>query len=414
MGLKKIQISDWKQFRNVEIEFHPKLTVLTGANGSGKTTILNILAQHFGWGIHELSTPAKDTQTGLMRFFTRFLFLKNIFQPQESAATIGKLEYDSGNSANLEIPNQDAASYQVNISGRQEVKGLYIPSHRPLFSYTAVSQLPIQKRSKSEAFSLVVNSLRQRVLGGGGHPTNYHIKETLLTWAVYGFGNNVIEADQEQIDNYNGFEDILRKVLPKQIGFERFAIRKNEVVLETKTGQFMIDAVSGGVSAIIDLAWQIYMASTKDGEKLTVLIDEAENHLHATMQRSILPDFLNAFPSIQFIVSTHNPLIVGSVKDSRVYVLQFGDDNRVFSSELDIVNKAKTASEILRDVLGVPFTMPVWVEEKLQEIVSKYSKGEINEETIGEMRNELSEVGLEELIPEATIKTLEKSDNDKN
>ncbi|MFC3243974.1 AAA family ATPase [Gordonia humi] len=32
----RIQISNWRQFRNVDVKFHNRLTVLTGANGSGK------------------------------------------------------------------------------------------------------------------------------------------------------------------------------------------------------------------------------------------------------------------------------------------------------------------------------------------------------------------------------------------
>ena len=45
---KGIKIKNWRQFNNIDIEFHPNLTVITGANGAGKTTILSILSKHFG------------------------------------------------------------------------------------------------------------------------------------------------------------------------------------------------------------------------------------------------------------------------------------------------------------------------------------------------------------------------------
>jgi len=45
----RLQVHDWRQFGSVDLQFHPRLTVLTGANASGKTTLLNLLARHFQW-----------------------------------------------------------------------------------------------------------------------------------------------------------------------------------------------------------------------------------------------------------------------------------------------------------------------------------------------------------------------------
>jgi predicted ATPase len=232
----------------------------------------------------------------------------------------------------------------------------------------------------------------------------------LLSWAMGGNGNEFIEPDPELRQNFLGFQKVLQSVLPTTLQFKELTIRSYEIVLVTGTGEFMIDSVSGGVSAIIDLAWQIYTYANKNDENLVILIDEIENHLHATMQRTILPSFISAFPNVQFIVSTHSPLVVGSVKDSNVYVFRYSSEGNVYNEKLDIVNKAKTATEILNEVLGVPFTMPVWVEHELNRIVTKYTKDGLTEHSFELMRKELAALGLEDLMPEAMTQTLRKND----
>jgi predicted ATPase len=391
---RKLKIENWKQFEQIELDFHPRLTVLTGANGSGKTTILNLLAYHFGWAFQELSTPAKDEQSGLIRFFNRFF--KRQFLGRDNR--IGELEYSDGSKTPLRLPEGDSPQYNIMIESPHPMKGLNIPAQRSVFKYEPVPQLPMGKRKKEEVSNLVSGTSRALIFGGMGRQAYFHIKETLLAWNIFGYGNREMPADKELIDWYMEFQEILRRVLPKSLGFEEFSVRRGEIVLVTDSGDFMLDAVSGGVSAIIDLAWQVF-TTYGEQERITVLIDEVENHLHASMQRSLLPDFLTAFPNVQFIVSTHSPLVVGSVQDSNVYAFRYSNERKVFSEKLDLVNKASGANEILREVLGVPFTMPIWVEQRLVEISDKYSKEGLTQDSISRMRHELEGIGLGGIVP---------------
>lgn len=407
MFFKQLKITDWKQFSNIEIDFHDRLTVLTGANGSGKTTILHILARSMGWDFQELATPRKDEKTGLIKFFSS-LFRRSVQEQQQ--ASIGSLTYSDGHVSQLHVPSDaTSARYFIDIHDGKYIPGINILSHRQLFKYQTVPNISTQKISRNQAFEQVSQIFKQDSLEESPYhhrTVNYHIKETLLNWAISGSGNKYIEADPEAMGWYEGFENVLKTIMPKQIGFKRFTIRNYEIVLSTKTGDFMLDAVSGGIAALIDLAWQIYNFASND-PNIVVLIDEVENHLHANMQRSVLPDFLKAFPNIQFIVSTHSPLIVASVKDSNVYAFRYNEENRVFSEKLDLVNKARSANEILYEVLGVPFTMPIWAEDALNRIVAKYAPMDVTEEMVNAMREEFKSEGLEGLMPMAISKVLE-------
>lgn len=406
MKFSNLEINDWKQFATLDIQFHDRLTVLTGANGSGKTTILHMLARCLGWNFQELATPKKDEKTGIIKFFSNW-FRRRV--EENRPPVIGTLSFSDGTKSELTVPTDaGSARYQIYFSNERIIPGINILSHRNIFKYQNVPTISTQKVSRQQAYnqvnqismrdSLEENPYRQRSV-------NYHIKETLLSWAIGGAGNKYIEADAEAMAWYDGFERVLKIIMPKHIGFEELSIRNYEIVLSTKTGDFMLDAVSGGIAALIDLAWQIYNLASTEPE-LVVMIDEVENHLHATMQRSVLPDLLEAFPHVQFIISTHSPLIVASVKESSVYAFRYNEENRVYSEKLDLVNKARNANEILNEVLGVPFTMPIWAENALNKIVSKYATKEVSEEMVNAMRAEFKAEGLESLMPLAISKVL--------
>jgi predicted ATPase len=398
----KIEIYQWQQFESINIAFHKPLTIITGANGSGKTTLLNLLAKHAGWETASLAVP-KAEKTGIWKFFSRFF--KGVDKSNDNV--IGTLKYENNIITNLVIQNKAAQSYNVVIEKKQQLRCFFIPSHRSIFRYQQLSNIPTQKRKKDTAFTEVSNINRNTYFGGGGQSASYFMKSTLIGWAIQGYGvsngiKQVMPADIEQTKNYEGFQEVLRKVLPKTLGFDEFEIRNMEIVFICNGGtdEFLLETASGGISAIIDLAWQIYMFNVNEKDEFTVIIDEIENHLHPSMQRSILPDFIKAFPNATFIVSTHSPLIVNSVKDSKVYVLKYNTDKKVISTELDFNKKAKSANEILDEVLGVSFSMPIWAEEELSQIIEKYSKEIISKDNILQLQKELSSLGLEKLLPE--------------
>ncbi len=170
--------------------------------------------------------------------------------------------------------------------------------------------------------------------------------------------------------------------------------------------------------SLIDLAWQIYLYSQGKND-FVVILDEPENHLHPTMQRSILSNLIESFPNTQFVVATHSPFIVSSVKDSHVYVLRYsapqdtpggGVKNSVRSLRLDNANKAGTASEILRDVLGVPVTLPEWAEAELKAIAAEFEVSDLTVEILGSLRERLDNAGLGEFYPDALKQIVSRHD----
>lgn len=417
-----LRVQGWRQFGHVGIELHPRLTVITGANGAGKSSLLKIFTRHYGVDRPFLATPVKEISGGyayVTGLFTGAVakFWQKLWATSVDMTNVGSITYSNGIQSSLQVPLQSAVQYNVSIENQQPVQGIHIDSHSPISHFQQVGQIPTNIISPEMAYNNYNQEVVNKYQGGhtGFSPT-YRMKEAIIAMAMFGEGNSQVEGNPEVLNAYRGFVAALRKMLPESLGFTDIAVRPPEVVLETSSGEFLIDAASGGVMTIIDLTWRLHMFSLNN-EQFVVTIDEPENHLHPTMQRTLMRRLLAAFPQAQFIIATHSPFMVSSVRDSSVYVLRYrstetgelergeqvlpSEKSRVVSLRLDTINKAGNASEILRDVLGVPATFPEWVEEGLADVVARYREREITKQTLSELRAELVELGYDELYPDA-------------
>ena len=397
-AFKRLQVANWRQFREVDVGFHPHLTVLTGANGAGKTTLLNLLGRHFGWDIPFIATSRLTRRKGY-RYFSGIFDIETD-EEENPTRPVGRIDYRDGGEATIAVPVEVGESFDVVIQDQQTVDGVFLPSHRPVYSYRRVDQIPTQIDARQQLFDAFYSNLRASYQAQSRTESpSYRLKASLISLATFGYGNQAVEANREAVATYEGFERILRLVLPPRLGFKKLSIRLPEVVLECSSGDFSLDAASGGLSAIIDLAWQLYMKSLVSKEFVAVC-DEPENHLHPELQRTLLSGLITAFPRVQFIVATHNPFMVTSVEDSNVIVLDYVED-RVESSHLDEVDRSASANQVLTDVLGVPVPIPIWVESRIARITNKYEGRTLTEDTLRELRSEMDQVGLGHLFPSA-------------
>lgn len=100
---------------------------------------------------------------------------------------------------------------------------------------------------------------------------------------------------------------------------------------------------------------------------------------------------------------------------SNVFVLNYSDNNKVFSCQLDYINRAGTSNAILRDVLGIDSTLPIWAEKTLNDIVTKYSRSALNNATLAALKQDLTEIGLSDYIPVSIARVVEENNaNEEN
>jgi hypothetical protein len=316
---------------------------------------------------------------------------------------VGALEYDNDATAEIQVPEYGQAEFNVTYSNSQEVEGLYLNSHRVLSGYQSVQSVPVRFSTSSELIQSFLSELFSR-LRGYASPSNKSpmllMKESLIAAAIYGEGNSSVSSDAEALLVWRGFQEVLESLFPSSLGFTRLRVDSPEVIVETEHGDFALEAISGGLSAIFELSWQIYLRS-RDSDTFTVCFDEPENHLHPSLQRELLPSLMRAFPNVSFVVATHSPFVVTSSPEARVYVLRREELGGVTAEELDWRSQPVSAESTLRNVLGVESTLPIWLEDRFEEVLSGFTGREATPEMLRELKSALTATGLASSFPAA-------------
>jgi predicted ATP-binding protein involved in virulence len=91
-----------------------------------------------------------------------------------------------------------------------------------------------------------------------------------------------------------------------------------------------------------------------------VLVDEIDLHLHFRLQREIIPRIRKALPNVQFIVTTHSPMILASFDLAEIIVLDERSDDG--QRKLDRQLFALTIDQIVEYLMGTKPQSPVITE----------------------------------------------------
>ena len=435
LRLDDLELTNFHQFEHYSVNFDENLTVLVGNNGSGKSSILSAASVAAGTFLYGLGESGKK---GLSRRDARvasydmggsvdrqeqypvIVSARGLIGDGELRDWSRSLNSENGRATILGARNVVNFSHEIFNKirdGNNEIilpiivhygtdrlwldTRLNIPKRHERFSrqdgYKNALTASANSRSMlSWFFNMTVQDFQraQSIRPGAPNPLFAAVRraveecferitESKSVRVTYNL--NVDDLDVEYIDKYGKINKILMGILS--------------------------DGYKTTLCTVADIAYRMAVLNPMLGDDVLstpgiVMIDEIDLHLHPLWQARILGDLLAIFPNVQFIVTTHAPLVISSVSSKHVRILDGGDLARTPSSEL----YGSDAGSVLTLVMGAT-ERPREVQDKLNEFYSILDYGEFNRARtiLDDLEQEMGETNTS-LVAARTALSLEEEE----
>jgi hypothetical protein len=176
-----------------------------------------------------------------------------------------------------------------------------------------------------------------------------------------------------------------------------------DVLVDTDDGILSLDKLSQGTLSLLGwigvLIQRLHEASASGQQRAIVLLDEIDAHMHPEWQQLIIARLVDAFPLVQFIVSTHSPfLAVGRRADE---IVRFRRDPKTRQVRVELADrdtKDMTVGDVLTSYLfGLQAQVDLGLQEdvlRLRELSLKPNLDRSEREEIAKLDKKLGPVGI--------------------
>ncbi|NQZ32927.1 MAG: AAA family ATPase [Oceanospirillaceae bacterium] len=417
--LKSFELTEFRRFKKLNIDFSDSITVIIGDNGAGKTSIAEAIAKVFSWFNHNLVRADVNGN---------FLTLTDINVNSDDYAEItGKFQLDKANRFEASLA-QAVEGYEGSQSGEVKAIKQFASMYRltaknssmviPLLAFYPAERsnikLPtaVPEKASDDSTGNRFATLKGAVKGNSTLDdfSELHIQlvnraEGENTKEVRGLKEQISIAQQMIEDVYEG------KELPENDPFTaKLNVKKEELASLIKTmsstkyqrhlsfvksaieavvpniKNLEVDRSSGNPRLLVEnFGNKVNISQLSLGQKTLValtgdlarglvtlnpdadnplhghgiiIIDEIELHLHPKWQQGILIRLQTTFPNLQFIVTTHSPQVLSTVDKECIRILRFDDSGLVSIDVPQHQTKGVSSSDVLEQIMGT-FSVPL-------------------------------------------------------
>ena len=317
--IKNIHIKQVRHLKDINIplekEDYPHL-MITGKNGSGKTSLLNAIANHIE-RIANDSYKNFESYERQIEYFEKHLKKEN---PQNTLSIEQQLQYYK-NQYELFFGEVIVAFEDVDSLIRKYQDGNFIIAFYEAHRTIKNLQEPINptKPELQDKWGIKQTSTQEFLK----FLADLKIQEALAR-------NEKLERDADQIREwFVNFERLLGEIFQDKDLQLYFNYKDYSFKIITKGKEFKFTELSDGFAAVLDIIVDLILKMQHKNQLIRVyecegivLVDEIETHLHLELQKVIMPLLTEIFPNIQFIVTTHSPFMLSSLSNAVAFDLE--------------------------------------------------------------------------------------------
>lgn len=390
MYLDTLRLTNFGKFSEAEIRFvhhgksaptagvpRPKLTnlnLILGVNGAGKSTLLKAIALA---AAGHSAAPAEPGKMGWIR--------QSAASPKLSASAPREavVEATFASSSRGRTSVATALTLQT-IIARQSGKEVLRPSPVPLAACARPEEKLLlvgygatRRVEDAAAFRSAKRSASAPESRSHGLFHEAHALTPLEAWLP--------KVQRDTPERFTQIQALLNRLLAP--AGCRFAgkLDAGAYVFERDGLPVPFAALSDGIRALIGWVGD-FLAHLHEhypppvainSAPAVVMVDEVDLHLHPDWQRQLLPLLARTMPRVQFLVTTHSPLVVGSVEWMNLVLVQPGPDATGKAVRIARPVHGLDADQILlTEFFGLATTRAPAKEQRIQRLTELSGKGD--------------------------------------
>ncbi|WP_055128711.1 AAA family ATPase [Pseudomonas mediterranea] len=400
MKLIRLELENYRCFPTLTLELDSQLTLLVARNGQGKTSLLDAIKVALWPYVRgfDLGSMTNDV-TGIQpedvflrplaahqmepslpaRLTAHALFHEKAWTWSRRRESIRK-GTQTREDATANLLQTTAGALEVQIFNRTVVDH-QDPFDLPVLAYYGTGRLWSQKKLTS-AQEKAENAELSRTYAYRDCLDPASSYKHFAKWYTRIFrsyreeqirnlerGKLSIDVKDELALPVLAVQNAVNAVLATRTGWRDLAYSSefSDLVLEHPVhGVLKVSQLSDGIRNIVALAADIAYRCVKLNPHLgisaphkssgVVLIDEVDMHLHPAWQQTVVPDLLDAFPHIQFVMTTHSPQVISSVPAHCIRVLQTVADEggrQITVNDVEQQTQGVASSQVLAYVMDI-------------------------------------------------------------